>query len=718
MFLNPIMLAGIGGAAVPLVLHLLSRARYRSVDWGAMMFLFGSDARQQRSARLRQWLLLLMRMALVALLAIALARPMVGNALASVGQEGASTTVILLDRSASMGFDANGRSRMDDGREIVRQILEGLHKGDEAALITLGDGGRGPVPQPTADLLSLASVVAGLKPSYGQANIADGLMRAADLLERSHRPNRQLFVVCDRQSLSWRQVNDAFRDAWQARMAKFTPPPAFYVIPVGGTESDNVAVDALSLVSPPAIVRQSAEIEVRVHNYGPTPRTALPLSVRAGERTFHTTLNIAAGASATAQFVTSFGQTGSHVMSASVEATGITSDDELDTAVDVVDPIPVLILSGDVHSGTYRDEADLLKLALAPFSAAGRQGADMAAVDVRTASAGETLDDAAQYRVIILANVPQLSSTLAQSLEQFIFGGGGLLVAPGNLTQVDNYNALLYRDGAGILPAELKHPTPADGTAATTLLGLDLSHPIFHFLKAAPNPSPLVTIARYFPSVPRPSDARVLATYASGEPFLLEAGAGRGRVLLVTTPLDAEWGSLPMSNFYLPLVQSAVRYLSAGVAADRNLRPGEAIVAPLDAPGGPRDVAVVTPAGDRLPAPVVRAGEQIEVHFNATTDPGIYRLVVQEPNQPSRRTDYVVQAPRWDSDLTPLTDARWQWLREALRFETIDSTHANVTAVMAGRRSARELWPMLLGGVFLIALGELALTRLWSRESV
>src|SRR5688572_11107804 len=77
MFLNAVMLAGIGGAALPLVLHLLSRARYRSVDWGAMMFLQGADSRQRQSTQLKQWILLMVRMAIVALLAVALARPVV-----------------------------------------------------------------------------------------------------------------------------------------------------------------------------------------------------------------------------------------------------------------------------------------------------------------------------------------------------------------------------------------------------------------------------------------------------------------------------------------------------------------------------------------------------------------------------------------------------------------------------------------------------------------
>jgi len=79
MLLHPLMLAWIAGAAVPLVLHLLSRSTYRAVPWGAMMFLTGIDAGPQRSAHLKQWTLLLLRMTLVGLLAVALARPVIAS---------------------------------------------------------------------------------------------------------------------------------------------------------------------------------------------------------------------------------------------------------------------------------------------------------------------------------------------------------------------------------------------------------------------------------------------------------------------------------------------------------------------------------------------------------------------------------------------------------------------------------------------------------------
>src|SRR5438552_2776232 len=171
MFLNPTMLAGLGGAAVPLVLHLLARARYRNVDGGAMMFLEARDPRAGAIARLKEWILLLTRMALVGLIAVALARPVISRKWA--GQEGRVTAVIVLDRSYSMGFEEAGRSRFARAREAVLQILAALRKGDEVALIDLGDGVS--VREPTANLQTVARDVAEMDVSGGSAEMSRAL---------------------------------------------------------------------------------------------------------------------------------------------------------------------------------------------------------------------------------------------------------------------------------------------------------------------------------------------------------------------------------------------------------------------------------------------------------------------------------------------------------------------------------------------------------------
>src|SRR5262249_51904253 len=146
-------LAGLGGAVVPIVIHLLGRARYRTIDWGAMMFISSGEPRWRDGAKLREWALLLVRVAAVAMLAIALARPLAGGA--QGGSAGSSTSVsglavaspdsrvaaaIVVDCSASMAYEDVGGSRMERAASAALQVLSTLRRGDRAALIIAGAG--------------------------------------------------------------------------------------------------------------------------------------------------------------------------------------------------------------------------------------------------------------------------------------------------------------------------------------------------------------------------------------------------------------------------------------------------------------------------------------------------------------------------------------------------------------------------------------------------
>src|SRR5687767_3542316 len=175
MFVNGLMLLGLAAAAVPLVLHLLSRARYRTVDWGAMMFLRGADARQRQSTRFNQFLLVAVRMAVIALLAVALAKPVVRGAWFGQAQQGTLTAAIVLDCSASMAFEENGRSRFELARGAARQVLAGLKRGDRAFLVLAGLDNAPQDRRPTPELRAIDARLAALKPGHGRGDLLDAL---------------------------------------------------------------------------------------------------------------------------------------------------------------------------------------------------------------------------------------------------------------------------------------------------------------------------------------------------------------------------------------------------------------------------------------------------------------------------------------------------------------------------------------------------------------
>ncbi|MDB5331979.1 MAG: hypothetical protein JWP03_3130 [Phycisphaerales bacterium] len=710
MFLNAIMLVGLGGAVVPLVLHLLSRARYKDVDWGAMMFLQGADARQRQSSRFSQIPLLLVRAATVALLAIALARPIVQGRLASTDSGGRVTAALLLDCSASMSFDENGRTRFQMAQAAARQVLRGLRPGDRVSLILMGAyQGDGDL-EPTGDLRAVEARIDDAKIGFGRANLRDALTLAAQVLGRYEKAARDVYVVCDRQALSWREVDERFRADWLKRMRGPGLNSRMFVLPVGNDEADNVAIESVRLLNPPAIMDQPAEFEVVVRNYGLVQRAAVPLSMQGGKDAIpDRTVNLAPNQSVAVPVTVTFGQAGSQILATQVKAGGYTGDDRLETVVQVIDPIRVLVISGDEQPGQFRGASDYIKWALAPHRSANVPGSDPCTVTVLPAEkwAGAELEG---NQVVVLADVERFTPQQVRAVERYVYAGGRLLVAPGSLSRAEEYNASLYRDGAGVLPAILQAPTPGDGSESTSILGMQTDHPIFQFLRGRFD-LPSAIIARYMPAVPRQVDADVLAWYLTGDPMLIEGRSERGRVMLLTTSLDADWTTLPLSNFYLPFVQSAVRYLAGGTVRNGNLGAGEPIRLAFDDAATSRTVTLTRPDGQSQKLEVIRLGQQAEARFADTDVPGQYRAQVEEPNKPPITHYFVVRPPREESDLSQLTDEQWNVLKTGLGFRKIDSTTGPIGEAVTAGREGHELWGAALGAVFALAALEMLIAR-------
>lgn len=714
-FDNAMMLAGLGGAMIPLVLHLLARSRHRTVDWGAMIFLEGIEANVSRAARLRQWVLLALRMLLVGTLATALARPVLHRS-TSLGQAPV-TAVIILDRSFSLGYEEAGRTRFDRAREAAMQIIAALRKGDQAMVILAGDDIERLTAEPTTNLQSLARQLADVQLGTGGADLPQALVEARRVLEHADGSDRELYLVTDRQAHNWRDLSlpPGFTHFLRGR-----PPTRFVVLPVGGEEADNVALEGIELDDPVPVRYQPTWVQVRLRNHGATPRAGMDVTLsmvgpgdgqrrleEGGARLATASVTVPARSSATVRLgPITFSNSGSHALMAQVKSAGLGVDNRIALACDVIDPIDTLIISGDERSEDLRRESFFLKLALAPMQGSGRRG-DPAVATVRP------LEDISwpalnlnRYPVIVLANVPQLPPEAARALEQRVYEGAGLIVAPGSLCQVDNYNAVLYRDGLGLLPAKLSGPTPGDGTAATSLLGMDLSHPVFRFRRSG-EVLPTAVIGRHFRAQPRPADSKVLAELASGDPFLIEGPRGRGKVLLLTTPLDADWSTLPLHSFYLPFVQSMVRHAAASPNASKNLAPGERLSASFEEPA---DEVLV----DDIPARegLFASGTQFRHEFRLR--PGVHRLSSRMRGGQWRVAYCAVRSPGGESDLTPMSAQAWRDREKAIGFERIEAPSQGLSRTLAAQRGGRELWAYLLAAALGIALLEMGLSRRWT----
>src|SRR5262245_38399354 len=151
-FLNPIMLAGLAAVAVPIIIHLLNRRKFQKVTWAAMRFLRNAVERNQRRMRIEDMILLALRCLLLALLALALARPAIlSNATDTFGQ-GRVTGVLILDNSRSMGMSDGTGTRFEKAKKAAENVVDSMPAGSATAVFFASDIAEGVIPEPTFDL--------------------------------------------------------------------------------------------------------------------------------------------------------------------------------------------------------------------------------------------------------------------------------------------------------------------------------------------------------------------------------------------------------------------------------------------------------------------------------------------------------------------------------------------------------------------------------------
>src|SRR6266576_318698 len=190
-FLHPLALAGLAAAAIPALLHLLQRRTPPEVEFPALRYLTEAERRSARRLRLRHVLLLLLRTALIAALALAAARPLVPARAGGAHQT--TALVVILDNSPSAGAVVEGRAVLDRLRVVARASLGGAAPGDRLWLM-LADG-----VLRSGSREGLVAAVDSATPGERRLDLVDAVTRAARLVEAEPLPGREVHVVSDLQ---------------------------------------------------------------------------------------------------------------------------------------------------------------------------------------------------------------------------------------------------------------------------------------------------------------------------------------------------------------------------------------------------------------------------------------------------------------------------------------------------------------------------------------
>lgn len=680
--LNPLFLGGLGLIAIPIIIHILNRQRFKVVDWAAMEFLLRAMRKNRKRLKLEQLILLLTRCAVVGLIAMALVRPMGGcgsDAIAGLGGR-AGLNVFVIDNSYSAAYEGAhtpvpavdgspqppAKTHLEQQKLMAKRLIDTLAGGGESvAIITAARPATAVIAKPGYNLAEAKAVVDRIEQSYAGTDLAGALTLANGIADDEKKmPSRTLYLFTDGTRSAWETgSSEAVRRLGPEVASRYS---VTHFNMTEGRSQWNAAVVDVRPASNLVTTRFDSDLLATARGFGTGGSGESSLQwLLDGQALGKTkTLRLEPGTPPDSVKVlpTQIKVGGPHLFTVQLNteqpADPLKIDDKRYRVVDVASELKVLIVEGVRAQKFMESSGAFLQLALAPpVKDAVGVGGPRSATHVTTEliSDGE-LDRKAlgDYRAIVLCGVPQINTVQAEALAAFVNNGGTLLAFMGERVNKENYNA-------NLLPLKL---IPGPLTRLVDHREADQGTPfVFDF-----SPNPNASVHRYLQSFKgmantgldtarinaywqvdvsgNPQVERVLSYVPAPDPTTGEMKKlpdgykpdaaitshplGLGTVVFVSTTAspatDRGWHNLPQKGAW---VQLAHEMLAGGVRPGdtwMNLFAGQPVEIPsyVKLAGQPelKDEAGVVVAMDAVADPA----SPVTYRSRPLTKPGVYQL--------------------------------------------------------------------------------------------
>lgn len=722
-FVHPqLAVAAIAVAALPIIIHLIHRRRYHRMSWAAMGFLKAATRRSARRILLEHWTLLIVRMCVVLLLGLAVARPFFpSSALASLGRP-RTHRIVLLDNSCSMGarlqriapgghaVAADSPTRFDEAMRVTEELISSFPRGDAMSLVTLSHPAQPLIHDAAYERRRVRDRLAGVELTQRSTDLAGGLEAALAILAESDVAprNRVVYIVSDLLASGWDQDAGGGESGVALDLARRVADEADMVFcRVGSGASDNIAVTVLRSDLPVTGRGMPARLTVEVANYSDQPVRGAVLTVSLDDRIVREVSLDTLGPFATREIGVSvpMDDPGMRIVKVMIDHPRSLGGDTLSVdndrwlVIDVRESIPVLLVDGRPGASALAGQTGYLSTALSPE--AGREGANWlrsttSIIVPRVVSASTfPSEPLSEYAVVVLCNVPRLETRDWDRLRTYLGDGGGLLVFAGDMLDTENYNEHGYAAGEGVLPCSMSTPVTSGVVQADDpfvhFASDRLAHPVLaDFADQTDSSLFLARVHRYMTVTSADARVAVPLRYTDGRPALLSkmfatGESGGGRVILCTTTADTAWTNLPAKGDYVSLMVNLVTFLGGSHGPRRTLSVGdwisERLTARESAAGG-GSIRFRTPDGGvrNVQPALTTTGStpSFSLRLGPLERPGTYVASVA-----GRSTAYAVNVDARESDLRGMSEDA---LRAAL---DRDVTYVDVTEMRRDSAAGR-----------------------------
>jgi len=674
-FAYPAFLWALAALAIPVIIHLFSFRRYKTVYFPNVAFLQEVKQQTDSRTRLKHWLVLLSRLLLLAFLVLAFAQPSFRKNNVEV-KTGKNAVSIFVDNSFSMQQTDAEQTLLERARKKAYEVLDAYNAEDEFQILTNDFIGR---QMRTGNKEQAKTLIDEIKIGPAHRQLSDVMKRQSETLGNIGLKNRDAFVISDFQKTA-------------ADFESLRPDTLvhYHLVALQGNTPQNLTLDTCWLAAPVQVTGRPAQLVYRVTNYGEESiddgRVTLLLNDQvkalsdfqvAGNSTVTDTINFTPS------------QTGWLRGKLQLQDQPVTFDDNYFFTFEVTDKVNVLAVNGKATNpfldALFRQEQYF-----------GYDNTGMGQVDYSGIN---------KYRLVVVNEPADISSGFADVLVTYMQQGGNVLFVPPTNATPQGYDALLTKAGGDPLGAWTNVPWKMERPNLQQDVWKDVFEKLPENLQL-PNGQGLYALR----SSSRSSGEELMRTQ-NGDALMGLYRVGGGMLFVSAVPFDRSVSSLPLSPLFAPLlyrmtvVRQQIPQLSYTLGNDN------AIAVTYDAAGGESLLKMKSDAGEFIPAqrPLGRT-VMLQAGQNLPND-GIYQITAPQNPQPLQLAAF--NYSRRESDPTALDAATLSNYAKQYKFELYQNQRADLSQAVKEREQGIPLWKYCVVLALLFMLTEVLLLKFW-----
>lgn len=672
-FANPLFLIAISAVLIPIIIHLFNFRRYKTVYFSNVKMLEEVLLKTKKESRLQQYIVLALRILAIAALAIAFAQPFIPKN--KLNTHNGNVVTVFVDNSFSMDANSKDGTLLYDAVEAAKNVVNAFSYSDDYILVTQDFSAKESHILNKDEILSLLD---DIQPSPASRTMEEIVAFAQNTASYSHKSSHLNYFISDFQ-----------RNGFDASALISDSTSRNFLIPIEVRHTDNVAIDSCWFLAPVFNVGQSVTLTVRIHNYGTTDISKLPVKLYINdEQKALAAVDIKAESFADYQMNYSITEEGVQCGVVRIDDSPITFDDELFFAYNVASANNIIVVQSS--------ENRYLK---------AMYGLDSMFVYQEMSDKQINYSQFKQCNLLILDELKTISSGLSSELEKYVNAGGTVLVFPAEEMELSSVNQFLSSVGAGQYSKLVK----------TTMKVGQINAESVYFSGALQSNSERVTmptVTQYFP-IATTSTATALEEVMSlenGHPFLICYPHGQGRVLLSAVPLDDNFGDAHKNAiFFVPLHNAAIMNVKQGQLYNILGKDDYATIA-HPATSAEKNFSVRSKDKSLDFIPEQRpAGNEVMLYFHSQiTKSGIYDVFLDDV----KITSLAFNFNRNESDLNYYDDGELKNL-SGDEVQVIDAQTKDLSKNISDSFNGIPLWRYFVIFALLCIVAEICVLRFW-----